>query len=112
MASATKRADVVVIGAGMSGVAAAWSLRRAGISSIVLEARPDRIGGRIWSSYEWQEAPVDLGASWVTHMTVNPLVEIARANKIKLAPEVLAAFLSGVREAEKLTGLLYGKLLK
>jgi monoamine oxidase len=89
MAPAAKRADVLVIGAGMSGIAAAWSLRQAGISSIVLEARPDRIGGRIWSSYEWPEAPVDLGASWVTHLTINPLVEVARANKIALAPSEL-----------------------
>src|SRR2546425_2391670 len=67
----TKSADVIVIGAGMSGVAAATTLRQFGISSIVLEGRPDRIGWRIWSSYKWKEAPVDLGASWVTHMTIN-----------------------------------------
>ncbi|MBS1914470.1 MAG: FAD-dependent oxidoreductase [Bacteroidetes bacterium] len=87
--SPTSAADndvqVIVIGAGMSGVATAWALRRMGIASIVLEARPDRIGGRIWSSPAWKETHVDLGASWVTHMTINPLVEIARAHNIKLA---------------------------
>ena len=73
----------------MSGIAAAWSLAQAGINSIVLEGRPDRIGGRIWSSHKWTEAPCDMGASWVTHMNINPLVEVARANKIKLASSEL-----------------------
>jgi monoamine oxidase len=40
-------ADVVVIGAGFAGVAAARDLREAGHHVIVLEAR-DRIGGRTW----------------------------------------------------------------
>ena len=40
-------ADVVVIGAGFAGIAAARDLREAGRSVVVLEAR-DRIGGRTW----------------------------------------------------------------
>lgn len=84
MASARNSADVLVIGAGMSGIAAAWMLRQVGIDPIVIEGRPDRIGGRIWSSRRWSEATVDLGASWVTHMTINPLVDIAATNHIAL----------------------------
>jgi oxygen-dependent protoporphyrinogen oxidase len=37
---------VIVIGAGISGLAAAWRLRRGGIEAVVLE-RSDRPGGRI-----------------------------------------------------------------
>src|SRR5262245_40100850 len=40
-------ADVVVIGAGFAGIAAARDLRGAGRSVVVVEAR-DRIGGRTW----------------------------------------------------------------
>lgn len=40
-------ADVLVLGAGFAGIAAARDLRDAGRSTIVLEAR-DRIGGRTW----------------------------------------------------------------
>ena len=40
--------SVVVLGAGISGLVAAYELRRAGYAVTVLEAR-DRIGGRVWT---------------------------------------------------------------
>ena len=48
MAAAT-RDDVIVIGAGFSGLYAAWLLAREGARVTVLEARP-RVGGRIESA--------------------------------------------------------------
>ena len=86
MTSAAERADVIVIGAGMAGVAAAQSLKQfdPGLDVIVLEGR-DRIGGRIWTFRDWPEAPIDLGASWVTHLTFNPLGALAKERNIKLA---------------------------
>ena len=52
-----RHVDVVVIGAGISGLAVADSVHRSGLSVVVLEAR-DRTGGRLFGS------PLDLGASW------------------------------------------------
>ncbi len=54
---------VIVIGAGIAGIAAAVDLQAAGLDVIVLEAR-NRIGGRIWTDRRWG-FPLDLGASWI-----------------------------------------------
>jgi monoamine oxidase len=57
--------DVIVIGAGAAGLAAAAALGRAGRSVLVLEAR-DRIGGRIWTRSEPELlAPIELGAEFI-----------------------------------------------
>jgi len=58
--------DVIVVGAGVSGLSAAKELQDAGKSVVILEAR-DRIGGRV-NSVPLQTVPngvVDNGASWI-----------------------------------------------
>jgi monoamine oxidase len=57
--------DIIVIGAGAAGLAAAAALDRLGCSVLVLEAR-DRLGGRIWTRLEPQlPAAVELGAEFI-----------------------------------------------
>ena len=57
--------EVVIIGAGAAGLAAAAELARRGKSAVVLEAR-DRIGGRVWSlDVPGLPVPVELGAEFI-----------------------------------------------
>ncbi|TAK85848.1 MAG: FAD-dependent oxidoreductase [Betaproteobacteria bacterium] len=57
--------DVLVIGAGAAGLAAAEALTRAGRSVLVLEARA-RIGGRVWTrSMPGLDVPIELGAEFI-----------------------------------------------
>ncbi|NPD05385.1 NAD(P)-binding protein [Nocardioides sp. zg-1308] len=57
-------ADVVVVGAGLAGVACACELRRAGVGVSAVD-RGHRPGGRMASRRLW-DRPVDLGASYFT----------------------------------------------
>jgi monoamine oxidase len=57
--------DVLIIGAGVAGLAAAGVLSRAGVRVRILEAR-DRMGGRIWTVYDpFTRVPIELGAEFV-----------------------------------------------
>ncbi|WP_374357234.1 flavin monoamine oxidase family protein [Chitinimonas sp.] len=73
---AAKRNRVLVLGAGMAGLAAARTLTDRGYGVIVLEAR-QRTGGRIDTSNHWPDLPLDLGASWIHGIDQNPLTELA-----------------------------------
>jgi monoamine oxidase len=57
--------DVVVIGGGLAGLAAAERLVEAGASVTLLEAR-GRLGGRVYTEHPpGVDSPVDLGAEWL-----------------------------------------------
>jgi putrescine oxidase len=56
--------DVVIVGAGPSGLTAARELKRAGLSVAVLEAR-DRVGGRTWTDTV-DGAMLEIGGQWVS----------------------------------------------
>jgi monoamine oxidase len=51
------RPRIVVVGAGLAGLTAAYRLRQAGHVATVYEAS-DRIGGRCWSNRDWQAGQV------------------------------------------------------
>ncbi|MDB5028479.1 MAG: amine oxidase, partial [Candidatus Eremiobacteraeota bacterium] len=72
------RCEVVVLGAGAAGLAAARVLSRAGASTTVLEAR-DRIGGRLSTREDaGLPLPIELGAEFI-HGTAEVSFELLRA---------------------------------
>lgn len=83
--AAAQKEVILVIGAGMAGLAAARHLADRGRQVIVLEAR-DRIGGRVWSERSWPNAPLDLGAAWIHGVQGNPLTTLANELKLPRKP--------------------------
>ena len=73
--------DVVVVGAGLAGLTAAWLLADAGRSVVVLEAQ-DHVGGRMIRQQVGQDANgedvyVDLGGQWIgpTQLLIRALAD-------------------------------------
>jgi monoamine oxidase len=57
-------ADVVIVGAGLSGMIAARTVLQAGLTPLILEA-DERVGGRILTEEVLPGVPVELGAQWI-----------------------------------------------
>lgn len=71
-------ADVVVVGAGAAGLAAAKTLNAEGRTVRVLEAM-DRIGGRAWTREDDFGIPFDIGCAWLHAADRNPFFPEAQA---------------------------------
>lgn len=67
--------DIVIIGAGISGLAAAAELLRHGRRTTILEAT-DRVGGRVHTVYD-EGVPIELGAEFL-HGQSNSIIQVLR----------------------------------
>lgn len=67
---------VIVVGAGISGLAAAKKLKEKGFTVIVLEAQ-DKVGGRLRTN-RTLGVGFDEGASWIHGIEDNPITELAQ----------------------------------
>jgi monoamine oxidase len=56
--------EVIIIGAGFSGIAAAKKLYETKTSFLVLEAR-DRLGGRVYTKQLSDDLYLDFGGQWI-----------------------------------------------
>lgn len=66
--------DVVVVGAGLSGLQAATDVQNAGLSVVVLEAK-DRVGGKT-QVVKVGKGVVDVGAAWINDKTQPRMYEL------------------------------------
>ncbi|MCC6810558.1 MAG: NAD(P)/FAD-dependent oxidoreductase [Deltaproteobacteria bacterium] len=69
----TRPYDVIVVGAGVAGLAASKRLRAEGKRVLVLEASA-RVGGRALSDNKRFSVPIDLGAGWLHDPKNNPFL--------------------------------------
>jgi monoamine oxidase len=82
----TQTADVIVVGAGFAGLAAAKALRAAGVEPLIIEAR-DRVGGRTCPG-SIAGLTIDLGGMWVGP-TQTVLDALAREYGVKTYPQYI-----------------------
>jgi monoamine oxidase len=80
-----RSADVIVLGGGIAGLAAAGALSRRRVRVILIEAR-DRLGGRVWTCRKrgWPR-PIEFGAQFV-HAGNDPFWDLLKRHRIETAP--------------------------
>ena len=71
--------DVIIIGAGLSGLSTAYQLKKAGINFKILEAQ-SRLGGRIETIYGKQDTPMEMGATWFGEEHLNLIQLLSELN--------------------------------
>ncbi|HUN21698.1 MAG TPA: FAD-dependent oxidoreductase [Anaerolineales bacterium] len=81
--SPTSAKTVIVVGAGISGLAAAKKLNENGFNVIVLEAQ-EKVGGRLRTNRSLGIA-FDEGASWIHGVTGNPITTLAQSAGMQTA---------------------------
>lgn len=69
--------SVVIVGAGISGLAAAKKLKSKGFAVTVLEAQ-DKVGGRLRTNRNINGIAFDEGASWIHGINGNPITTLAK----------------------------------
>lgn len=96
----SKRIDVVIIGAGVAGLAAAMRLSAAGRKAVIVEAR-DRIGGRILT-VDSGDHPMELGAEFIHGETpvIFELVERYGLKTFEVDGDQFCNFRGGLAECD------------
>ena len=87
-AALPREADIVVIGAGAAGIAAARRIQEANRKVIVIEAA-GQIGGRCLTDTTTFAVPFDRGARWLHNPDTNPMIKRARSAGIDVYPAPL-----------------------
>lgn len=84
-ASVPREADIVVIGAGAAGIAAARRVMAANRKVIVIEAA-SQVGGRCITDTSTFGLPFDRGARWLYQPDNNPMIDLARDPGLDVSP--------------------------
>ena len=79
-----READIVVIGAGTAGIAAARRIMAANRKVIVVEAT-NQVGGRCITDSSTFDVPFDRGARWMHNPDSSPMIRLARSVGLEIA---------------------------
>jgi monoamine oxidase len=79
-----READIVVIGAGAAGIAAARRIMAANRKVIVVEAA-SQVGGRCLTDVASFDVPFERGARWIHNPDTNPMIKLARNAGLDIA---------------------------
>ncbi|KAF4826680.1 putative flavin-containing monoamine oxidase A [Colletotrichum tropicale] len=80
--------DVVIVGAGLSGLRAAVDIHKSGLSYVVLEAM-DRVGGKTLSvAASTQGGVVDVGAAWINDTSQVEMYRLAKEFGFELIEQI------------------------
>jgi monoamine oxidase len=82
-AALPRDADIVVIGAGAAGIAAARRIMGANRKVIVVEAA-SQVGGRCITDLTGFDVPFDRGARWMHNPDSNPIIRLARTSGLEI----------------------------
>ena len=94
-------ADVIIIGAGAAGIAAARRIAEAGRSYALIEAS-GRVGGRAFTDTTIFGVPFDVGAHWIHTPSLHPLSAFGRAAGLDIyrAPDHARLFRDGAEASD------------
>lgn len=84
-AASASEVDVVIVGAGAAGIAAARRMAAAGRRYVMIEAG-DRIGGRCITDTRSFGVPFDRGARWIHSPSTNPVTRLAPRGGLEIYP--------------------------
>src|ERR1700716_2800405 len=84
-AALPREADIVVIGAGAAGIAAARRIMAANRKVIVVEAT-GQIGGRCLTDTATFDVAFDRGARWMHNPDTNPMIRLGRNAGLDISP--------------------------
>ncbi len=79
--------DAIVVGAGVSGLSAANTLRNNGVKKVIVLEAGNRIGGRVWTTDTWG-SNLELGASWIHGIENSPLFDVVRDMNLTIQPTI------------------------